>query len=66
MLIDHLRVLNHQHHNTATVASSGSITDLSTLTEQFQNFLSLMPQAMSVSPSVGQLPHSSSSMSHSE
>jgi len=53
------------HHNTAAVASPGSITDPNTLAEQFQKFLSLQPQAMSTS-SIGQLPHSSSGMSHSE
>jgi hypothetical protein len=36
------------------------------LAEQFQKFLSLQPQAMSTSSSIGQLPHSSSGMSHSE
>jgi hypothetical protein len=36
------------------------------LAEQFQKFLSLQPQAMSASSSIGQLPHSSSGMSHSE
>jgi hypothetical protein len=36
------------------------------LAEQFQNFLSLQLQAMSASSFIGQLPHSSSSMSHSE
>ncbi|XP_022895274.1 uncharacterized protein LOC111409461 [Olea europaea var. sylvestris] len=35
--------------NTAAVASSGPITDPSTLVEQFQKFLSLQPQAMSAS-----------------
>ena len=54
------------HHNTASVASSSSITNPNTLTKQFQKFLSLQPQAMSTSSSIGQLPHSSSSMSHSE
>ena len=54
------------HHNTAGVASSGSIIDPSTLTEQFQKFLFLQPQSMSSSPFVGQLPHSSSGMSYSE
>ena len=53
------------HHNTAAVASPGSITDPNTLAEQFQKFLSLQPQAMSAS-SIGQLPHNSSGMSHSE
>ena len=51
--------------NTAAVVSSGPFTDPSTLAEQFQKFLSLQPQAMSASSSVGQLPHSSSGMSHS-
>jgi len=37
------------YHNTAAVASPGSITDPSILAEQFQKFLSLQPQAMSVS-----------------
>jgi hypothetical protein len=36
------------------------------LVEQFQKFLSLEPQAMFVSSSISQLPHSSSGMSHSE
>jgi hypothetical protein len=53
------------HYNTAAVASPGSITNLNTLAEQFQKFLSLQPQAMATS-SIGQLPHSSSDMSHSE
>ncbi|XP_031257396.1 uncharacterized protein LOC116115383 [Pistacia vera] len=51
--------------NTATVVSSGPFTNPSTLAEQFQKFLSLQPQAMSASSSVGQFPHSSSGMSHS-
>jgi hypothetical protein len=55
-----------QHHNTAAVASPGSITDPNILAEQFQKFLSLQPQAMSASSSIGQLPHSSSGMSHSK
>jgi hypothetical protein len=42
------------------------ITDPNTLAEQFQKFLSLQPQAMSVSSFIGQLSYSSSSMSHSE
>jgi hypothetical protein len=54
------------YHNTAAVASSSSITDPNTLAEQFQKFISLQPQAMSASSSIGQLPHSSSDMSHSE
>ena len=54
------------HHNTATVVSLGHITDPNTLAEQFQKFLSLQPQAMSASSSVGQLPHSFSGMSHYE
>jgi len=54
------------HHNTAAIASPGSITDPNTLAEQFQKFLSLQPQAMSASSFIGQLPHSSSGMSHSE
>jgi hypothetical protein len=54
------------HHNTATVVSSGHITDPNTLTGQFQKFLSLQPQTMSASSSVGQLPHSFSGMSHYE
>ncbi|XP_061969951.1 uncharacterized protein LOC133692820 [Populus nigra] len=37
------------HHNTAAVASPGSITDPNTLAKQFQKFLSLQPQAMSAS-----------------
>jgi hypothetical protein len=36
------------------------------MAEQFQKFLSLQSQAMFVSPFIGQLPHSSSGMSHSE
>ena len=48
------------------MASPGSITDPNTLAEQFQKFLSLQPQAMSASSSIGQLPYSSSGMSHSE
>ena len=51
--------------NTAAVASSDPFTDHGTLAEQFQKFLSLQPHAMSASSSVGQLPHSSSGMSHS-
>jgi hypothetical protein len=31
------------HHNTATISSSGSITDPSTMAKQFQKFLSLQP-----------------------
>jgi hypothetical protein len=54
------------HHNTAAVASLGSITDPNTLAEQFQKFLSLQPQAMSASSFIGQLPHRCSGMSHSE
>jgi len=54
------------HHSTATVASMSFITDPNTLAEQFQKFLSLQPQAMSVSSFIGQLSYSSSSMSHSE
>jgi len=54
------------HHNTVAVASPGFITDPNTLAEQFQNFLSLQPQAMSVSSSISQLPYSSSGMSHFE
>jgi hypothetical protein len=54
------------HHNTAAIASLGSITDPNTLAEQFQKFLSLQPQEMSASSSTGQLPHSTSGMSHSE
>jgi len=54
------------HYNIAGVASSCSITDPSTLTKQFQKFLSLQPQSMSSSSFVGQLPHSSSYMSHYE
>jgi hypothetical protein len=54
------------HHSTATVASSGSITDPRTLAEQFQKFLSLQLQAMPASSFIGQLPHSSSGMLHSE
>ncbi|KAJ6993058.1 hypothetical protein NC653_016247 [Populus alba x Populus x berolinensis] len=42
-----------QHHNTAAVASSSSITDPNILAEQFQKFLSLQPQAMSASSSIG-------------
>jgi len=41
------------YHNTAAVASSNSITDPSTLAEQFQKFLSLQPQAVSTSSSIG-------------
>ncbi|XP_061949876.1 uncharacterized protein LOC133673190 isoform X2 [Populus nigra] len=37
------------HHNTTAIASPSSITDPSTLAEQFQKFLSLQPQAMSAS-----------------
>jgi hypothetical protein len=54
------------HNNTAAVVSSGPINDPSTLAKQFQKFLFLHPQAMSASSSVGQLPHSSSGMSHFE
>jgi len=54
------------HHNTAAVAFLSSITDPSTLAEQFQQFLSLQPQTMFASSSIGQLPHSSSSISNSE
>jgi len=54
------------HHNAAAVASPCSITDPNTLAEQFQKFLSLQPQAMFVSSSIGQLSHSSLGMSHSE
>jgi hypothetical protein len=54
------------HHNTAAVASPGSITNPNTLAKQFQKFLSLQPQAMSIFSSIGQLPHSSSGMSHFE
>jgi hypothetical protein len=48
------------HPNTATIASSGPITDPSTLTEQFQKFLSLQPQEMSASPFLGYFSHRSS------
>jgi hypothetical protein len=41
------------HHNTAAIASPGSITDPNTLAEQFQKFLSLQPQAMSASSFIG-------------
>ena len=67
MLINHLRApqgYKSPHHNTTVVASSSSIIDPSTLATQFQKFLSLQAQAMFVSPFVGQLPHSSSGMSH--
>ncbi|XP_061986794.1 uncharacterized protein LOC133705519 [Populus nigra] len=55
-----------QHHNIAAVASPGSITDPNILAEQFQKFLSLQPQVMSASSSIGQLPHSSSGSAVSE
>ena len=53
------------HHNTTAVASPSSITDPNILAEQFQKFLSLQPQAMSVASSIGlvlpiiclQIPH---------
>jgi len=60
------QVYKPPHHNTAAVAFPGSITDPNTLAEQFQKFLSLQPQTMSASSSIGQLPHSSSGMSHSK
>jgi hypothetical protein len=54
------------HHNNAAVVSPGFITDPNTLAKQFQKFLFLQPQVMLASSFIGQLPHSSSGMSHSE
>jgi hypothetical protein len=51
--------------NTIIVVSSGPIIDHSTLTEQLYKFLPLQPHAMSFF-FIGQLPHSSSGMSHSK
>ena len=52
--------------NTAATVPPGSFIDTSMMAEQFQQFLSSQPLAMSASSSIGQLPQSSSGMPSSE